>query len=254
MSIETYSAFIYGHTIDESNRYLDFSESAVIKQAELTIGAYSITEFLTVLSNALNAAGNLDYTVNLDRSTRKITISATGSFDLLVDSGSNSEISVFTLAGFTGADRVGLTSYEGDIASGSFYEPQNILQSYTDFEDNKKTTNASVNQSASGKIEVVSYSVIGFAKFNIAPVSDITPQLSIKDDANARLNLRRFLEYCITKAPIEFIPDIESPGSFKKCLLESTQRSRNGVDFEIRRFKNLFHYYQSGNLTFRELE
>jgi hypothetical protein len=254
MSIETYSAFIYGHTIDESNRYLDFSESAVIKQAELAVGAFSLTEFLSVLSNALNAAGSLDYTVNLDRTTRRITISATGDFDLLVDTGSNKEISVFTLAGFTGADRTGLSTYEGDSSSGSYYEPQNILQSYTDFEDNKKTNNASVNESASGKVEVVSYAVIGFMKCNIQPVSDVTPQLSIKDDANARLNLRNFLEYCITKAPIEFVYDVDSPGTFKKCLLEATQRSRTGVDFEIRRFKNLFHYYQSGNLTFRELE
>jgi hypothetical protein len=253
MSIDTYSAFTYGHTITTDNNYINFDEGAGEIAVQISIGSYSMGEFIEAVSTALNSGGTLEYSVSLDRSTRFLTISSTASFSLLVDTGANASISAFPLMGFTGADVSGL-SITGNIASGSYFEPQNILQSYVDFRDNVKTTNASVNQSASGVVEVVSYGAVKFMECNIVPQTDIIGQGSIKNDANGVANLRDFLSYCITKAPIEFIPDIDTPSTFTKCLLESTRESKQGVDFKIKQFKKLFAYFQSGGLVFRELE
>jgi hypothetical protein len=254
MSIDTYSAFTYGHTITTDNNYINFNEGAGELSATVAIGSYSLSEFIDAISVALNSTGTLEYSVSIDRSTRLITITSTANFDLLVTSGSNASISAYSLIGYIGADLTGASSYEGDSSSGSYFEPQNILQSYVAFIDNVKTTNAAVNQSASGIVEVVSYGAVRFMECNIVPQTDITGQGSIKDDANGVANLRDFISYCITKAPIEFIPDIDTPSTFTKCLLESTRESKQGVDFKIKQFKKLFAYFQSGALVFRELE
>ena len=253
MSIDTYSAFTYGHTITTDNNYINFDEGAGELSAQIAIGSYSLSEFLDAVSTALNSAGSLEYTVSITRDDRVITISSTSSFTLLVDTGSNNAISAYPLMGFTGADVSGL-SIAGNNASGSYFEPQNILQSYVSFIDNVKTTNAAINQSASGVVEVVSYGAVRFMECNIVPQTDIIGQGSIKNDASGVANLRDFLSYCITKAPIEFIPDIDTPSGFTKCLLESTSESKQGVDFKIKQFKKLFAYFQSGGLVFRELE
>ena len=118
MSLATHSKFYYGFEIDETNQYLDFNEGSGELSAELEIGLYSFTDYCAELARALNAAGGSTYTVTGNRTTRKITIAATGTFSLLVSSGSHEGTSAFATAGFTGADRSGSASYEG-AASGS---------------------------------------------------------------------------------------------------------------------------------------
>ena len=63
------------------------------------------------------------------------------------------------------------------------------------------------------------------------------------------------MNYCITKAPIEFVADLEAPTIFRQCLLDRTRESKDGVDFKIRELfsKKLFGYFESGSLTFRGL-
>ena len=253
MGIKTYSAFTYGHTVTESNRYIDFDEGIGELTALIAVGSYSLEEFVGAVSVAINNAGTQDYTVSLDRSTRQITISAASSFDLLVTTGTNLSLTAYTLMGYT-ADQSG-TSLQGDSASGSFFEPQNLLQRFVDFQDNKRTTNAVVRQTATGRVEVVSYDVVNFMSCNITPITDITPQLSIKTNANALSDYRDFMDYCITKSPIEFIPDIDTPSTFTKCLLESTRESNIGVNYTIKELfqRRLFGYFESGTLTFRGL-
>lgn len=254
MSIETYSVFNYGHTITDDNKFINFNEGGGELSAQISVGSYTLGEFTDAIALAMNDVGALEYTVTLDRSTRFITVTSTAAFDLLIASGTNSAISAYGLMGFFGADLTGLLTYEGGAASGSQFEPQNILQSFIPFENNVRNTNSSVNQSASGVVEVVTYGQVRFMECNIVPQTDVPNQGYIKNDVAGLANLRDFLSYSITKAPIEFVPDIDTPSTFTKCLLESTRQSRDGVDFKITQFKKLFKYFQSGQLTFRELE
>ena len=258
MGIKTYSAFSYGHTITDDNKFINFNEGAGEISAEIEIGSYTLDAFVDAVALAMNESdGLLDYTVSLDRATRIITISSTAPFDLLITSGAQVAVSAFTLMGFTGADITGLSSYSGNIASGSYFEPQLYLQSYVDFVDNVKTLDASVNQSASGAVEVVSYGTVKFMECNITLQTNIQQGAGsvLKNDPNGYENLRAFLSYCITKAPIEFIPNIEDQNTYIDCLLESTRESRDGVDFRVKELysRGFSEYYESGLITFREL-
>jgi hypothetical protein len=83
--IQTLSQFYYGHEVGFDNRYLNFSENGGDElTAEIDPGSYSLTDFCSAVAAALNSASELyDYTVTVDRSTRIITISADGDFEIL---------------------------------------------------------------------------------------------------------------------------------------------------------------------------
>jgi len=254
MGIKTYSAFTYGHTITDGNLTIDFDEGVGELTAKLNVGSYSLQDFAIEVSKAINAVGSQEYSISLDRSTRVISISAPSTFKLLPVSGTNTATSALPLVGFSTDTVLNLINI-GDYPSGSLYTPQNILQRFVDFDDNVKTTNSTIRQTATGAVEVVSYGSVKFMECNITPITDITPQLSIISNANAVSEFRKFMNYCIGKAPIEFIPDTLTPNTFKKCLLESTRESKDGVNFKIKELfsKKLFGYYESGNLIFRGL-
>lgn len=259
MGIKSYSGFTYGHTITDDNKFINLNEGFGEISLEIEIGAYTLDAFKDAVAIALNSSVDttLEYSVVVDRATRKLTISSTANFDLLISTGEQSETSAFNLMGFTGSDIVGASSYEGNIASGSFFEPQLYLQKFVDFKDNVKTTQANVNTSASGQVEVVSYGQVRFMECLITLQTNIEQGKGseLKNDPNGYDNLRAFMSYCITKAPIEFIPDIEQPLEYTDCLLESSEASKDGVDFKLKELysRGLVNYFDSGRLIFREL-
>jgi hypothetical protein len=253
--ISTFSGFTYGHTITVDNQYIDFNEGSGEINGQLNVGVYSLAEFVNEVARALNELGSLTYTTTLDRSTRKITISATGTFSLLITSGIFVNSSVFGLAGFTGADLSGSASYEGDSASGSFFEPQFLLQDYVSFIDEQKAVDSTVNESGSGRIEVVTFGNQRFMTCNVTLQNDYTQKIGgpIKNDPAGVTNLRNFLIYGVTKATLEFVPDIDSPTVFTKCILESTPSDSKGTGFKLNELigRGLMGYYESGRLRFR---
>ena len=257
--LNSYSAFTYGHTITDDNKYINFSEGAGELTAIVEVGSYTLDGFINAVALAMNNAtdATLEYTVAVNRSTRLITISSTSTFALLIATGIQVSNSAYSLIGFTGADISGANSYTGNNASGSYFEPQFMLQKFVDFQDNVKTIGASVNQSSSGSVEVVSYGVVRFMECNITLQTNISQGKgsALKQDLAGYDNLRAFLSYCISKAPIEFIPDIEDQNTYTDCLLESTRESRDGVNFKVKELysRGFAEYYESGIITFREL-
>jgi len=256
--LNTYSAWTYGHSVNDDNRFINFDEGAGELSAEIDIGAYTLDAYVNAVSNALNDVGTQEYTVVVNRSTRKITVSALSAFDLLIASGTQIGADAYGMIGFTGGDLSGLTSYEGDSASGSYFEPQLWLQKFVDFKDNVKTTSANINQSASGSVEIVSYGTVRFMECNIMFQTDIAQGKgsAIKSNPNGVDELRDFLTYGITKQPMEFIPDIKNPSmDITDCLLEKTKESSKGVDFKLKELyaKGYAFYFESGIITFREL-
>lgn len=255
MSLKAYSGFIYGHDITDINSWIDFSEDGITElSAEIRIGSYTLDQFVDAFLNAMNGAGALEYSATIDRATRKVTISSTSNFELRVTTGSHAGTSAFSLLGFT-SNKTGSNSYESDVSSGLFYEPQFKLQRFVTFEDNVEFAQTSVNTSASGLVEVVSFGENQFMECNITYATDITGQGAIKNNANGVADLRAFMNYLIRKKPVQFVPDLDTPTQYYDCILEKTQSSSNGTGFQLYELygRGLANYYETQTLTFRRL-
>lgn len=259
MSIFNYSAFTYGHTITENNQWINFSENGVDElSAQLPIGSVTLDNYANRVAQAMNEVGTLNYTCTVNRETLKLTIQGDSEFELYVTNGTNVSISAYGLMGFT-TNRSGASSYESDVISGFVYEPQTPLQRYVDFQDNVRSNQSSVNESASGVVEVVSFGQVETMECEIPLITDITPQLYIKENANGVSDARNFLIYAITKSPIEFIPNYTNgnkANNITECILESTPEDRNGTAFKLKEqyARKLVGYYTTGLLTFRKLK
>lgn len=258
MALLTFPAFNYGHNITNDNYFINFSEGGPELSATIKTGSYTLGSFINAISSAMNAVGGQAYTVTLDRTTRKITISAPSSFELLINTGSQKNISAYSLIGFNGADLTGLSTYEGDSASGSQYIPQFLLQDYVDFEDEQRKAAASVNESASGRVQVSSYGTVKLMSCNITLATNITPQVAITESPTGYDDLRTFMEYAKEKYDLEFIPDIiNNPSSnIVNCLLEKTPEAKDGTAFKLKELysRNLTGYFETGSLQFRKIE
>ncbi len=260
MALKTFSKFYYGHTITIDNQNIPFKEDGDIQNrvAELNVGGYSLDDFVIEVSRAMNATGSQQYDVILDRETRTITINASDkTFDLLVTDPNYVEISAFELMGYA-VDKTGLQSYVGDEPSGDVFEPQFLLQKYIDFQDDQKSNQVSVNQSASGVVEVVKYGDINLMSCNITMQTNYRQpkDAPILDDAHGEDNLRKFMQYIVSKSPIEFMRDSSNASSYDKCFLESTSADKAGTGFILKEMysKKLIGYWETGIIKFRKLD
>lgn len=253
--LTTYSKFYYGYVVDSSNYVLNFDEGGPELIANLNAGEYTFTDFATEIERALNDAGALTYTVTANRSTRTITVAATGVFDLLVTSGTSAGISPFLLMGFTGADRTGLATYTGNTTSGSEYKPQFKLQSYISSDNWQQAADASINKTASGRVEVVKFGIEKFVQFQIKYITEIEQDCGgpIKNDPAALDNIQSFLQYCVTRAALEFMPDENTTATFQDIILDSSQSSQNGTGYKLKELydKDLPGYFETDVLKFR---
>ncbi len=255
MSLSTYSKIYYDFEITSENLYLDFNEGGGPLFATLSIRPYSMTDFASEIARALNAAGALTYTAVFNRSTRILTIAASGTFSLLVTSGAHTGSSVFGTAGFTGADVTGAATYAGQVAAGSAYDYQFVSQAHVASEDDESAAYGTVNKSASGKIEVVSFGTENFIESAIMYATDIDVGTGspIKHNSQGHADLLALMRYLRTKGPFEFMPDGLSPSTFEKCLLESSPEDINGLRFKLKEMygKNLPGFFETGTLRFR---
>lgn len=257
--IQNFSLFYYGYIVDNSNFYLNFKEGAGPElTATLSQGEYTFTTLLEEVKRALDDAGALTYTVSGDRDTRLVTISAGSTISLLVSSGTNADTSVFTLIGFNGSDRTGASSYVGDTASGSEYRPQYRLQSYVSTDSWQQAANASVNKTASGRVEVVKFGTEKFAQFSINFVTDIDQGCLgvIRTNPDGVDALRSLMQYLITRGPFEFMPDESETDEFQTLILESDPESSSGTGYRLHELydKGLPGYYETSILKFRLVE
>ena len=259
MAVPNRSAFIYGHTVTSSNEWIDFDEGGGELSCTIQNGSWSLGEYVDKVAEALNGTGDNEYTVSLDRTSRKITISADASFDLLVSTGTHNSISAFALLGFS-TNQTGTDTYEAVNASGSLYEPQYRLQKYQSFLNLKRTLDVKVNESSDGSnVEVVSTGTKQLMECQIKYATNIVEvngcrQSAIDANATGVEDLRTFLDYVTLKRPVEFLED-KTLTPFVKCILEKTSVSSNGVDYDLR---NMYasgwdEYYDTGLLTFRQI-
>jgi hypothetical protein len=254
MTIETRSAWTYGHTVELEKNFLPFSENGVDEL--INTGAYTLQSFAVEVARAMTEVGSQEYSVSLDRSSRLLTVIADSNFELYVTTSSLSNSSVYPLMGFT-TDRSGSNSYVGDEASGDIFYPQIPLQSYVDFVDRQKANNVTVNETATGKIEVIKYGDVNFMRCNITFQTDIEQgRDSYIENRQGETELRAFMQYAVTKAPMEFIPDRDDMNTYTDCLLERTSFDSKGTGFELKELytRGFANWWESGIIEFREIK
>lgn len=253
MALSTFSKFWFGHTVDSSNYAIDFNEGGSELQASIAYGNYSPTEYLTAVKTALDAAGALTYTVSLNRTTRKITISSTSTFALLANTGTRASVSAWDMLGYTTAsDKTGASTYTATNETGDEYKPQAIMDAHIPSENWLEKNDASVNESASGVVQVISFGDVRYIQGNIRLANDNTSyQSQIETQANGVANLRSFMDYLVSKSKFEFMPNRDAPSTYYKCILESTEKSKNGVAYQLKELKNASGYFETGKLVMR---
>lgn len=254
--IYTWSKFTYGHTVDSSNQYIPFKEGTGAEIiASVDTGDYSLGEFVVAIQDALNNVGDLTYTVTIDRTSNNITVAATGTFKLLTHSGSVTA-TAFDLMGFEfpSADLTGSTSYSGNHASGSEYYPQFLLQSYVSPDDFVESVEASINQSADGRVEIVRFGINQKIEMDINFITNLPMDgVTFRNDPNGLQNARAFLNYITQKKKFEFFPDKDATSTYYKVILESSPGYNNGTGFKLKeRFPDgLPDFYDTGVLQLR---
>ena len=258
MTIKTKPAFYFIDAVTAQNNLLNFIEPTqdnIELTASVEVGGRSIEKLMTNITRAMNDAGKNTYTVVFDRDTRLVTISGDGDFDLLIDTGSNSGLSIFSLIGFNGADLTGLATYTGDSVIGGVYLPQFFPQSYKDNANNVEGINASVNESAEGIVEVITFGDRSFIEMNLKYITNRKQGKggSLDNNPNAVEQANEFLQFCIKKNELEIMKDRDDRNSFFTILLERTRASSDGVSYELRELisQGLDEYYETGTLRFR---
>lgn len=259
MALNTFSIFYYGFDITSNTQFINFDEGSGELSASVAIQSYTLTDLLTAIKTSLDSVGTQTYTVSVNRQTRIVTISAASNFDLLVSTGSQAGASPFELLGFTGStDLTGQNSYSGQSPAGSFYEPQFKLQDYNDQNKDQTKIDASVNESASGDIEVISFGTRKIINASFKYITDVTPQdgYVIKNNSNGISDAESFFQFLIEKKPLEFMPDINDRNTFIKVLLEGTNNNRDGTGYKLTELvgQGLPGYYEINNVKFRVIE
>lgn len=258
MSLSTQSLFYYGHEITDENYLLDFDEGGGELTAELALGSYTLTEFVAELKRALDAAGGNTYTVVVDRTTRVITISADGNFDLLTLTGTHVGTSPWELIGFTQvADKTGTNTYEAENPSGSSYQTQFVPQSYIGPEDLQEAVEATVHESAAGDLQVFRFGTNRFIEMNLTFITnrDMTGSV-IRNNPTGVLEAQQLLQYATRKLRMEFMEDVADPSSFFPVILESTPQNQKGVGYRLNELygRGLPEFFETGLLRFRVVE
>jgi len=259
MSLTTFSKFYYGQIINTDNYSLDFSEGGPELEASVSIGDYTLSTLPVAVKTQLDALGSQEYDVSVDRDTRRITISSVADFELLVFSGPRSGVSVFSLLGFTGADRTGSNSYTGDSPSGFEYSPQFILQDHVPTANYKNFIDPSVNVSSNGEVEVVKFGVQRFLQANIKyATNEQHPAVGpIENNPTGVDDLISFMDYCIEKNKIEYMANRNDAGTYEIVLLEdSGSNGKEGTGYKLKELytESLPFHFETGVLKFRKAD
>lgn len=253
------ASFYYIESVTQDNFYLDFDEGGPEITATVPSGDYTMEQLADVIQDALNSAGTETYTVTLLRDERKYNISSTGSFSLLVSSGTHNGFDIYSLIGFTGSDLGPGNTFTGNLVSGTEYLPQFPLQSYIDKEDLQSSLSVSVNKSANGKkVEVIKFGVEKFFEFEIRFITNVEqdPKSVIENNPTGLQDARLFMRFVVSKRELEFMPNRLDKATFYNLLIERTEEAKDGTGYKMQELymKGLPGFFDSGTLKFKLIE
>lgn len=258
MALKTRCKFYYGVEVLQDENFFDFDEGSGELTATIAVGIYSPQEFATKLSAALSNAGGQAYSVTFDRTARSLTISAAAPFDILISSGSHAATTLYTNIGFSGGvDLTGASSYTGPSTIGIEFVPQFYLLDYVALEHNIQSVQASINETASGDVEVLKYGRKRFMECSLDFISNVKFNDDVDSfwtsDVQGVEKVLDFLDSITQKGKAEFMPDLNDVDTYFTLLLESTETQRDGTGFKLKEMTEYgCDYFSSGKLIFRE--
>ena len=259
MNLKTYPVIYFGYEIDETNNIINFDEGSGELVATISTGSYSFDSLSDAIKLAMNAASTLPqvYFVTPLRSSRKFQIQSTANFDLLVTSGTQSGLGPWNLIGFTNGDRTGANTYTSESASGSQYKPQFLLQDFLHPDQDVRFIDSSINESASGDIQTVSFGTRRFMSFSLKFITNSeTDGFVIRQNPSGYEDAISLLKSLIRKGPIEIMLDEDNRNDYLTLILENTDSDSSGTGYILRPMtsNNLPDFYESGVLKFRVVE
>lgn len=259
MSLTTFSIFYFQYEFDDTTRYINFKEGGGPElTAEVTLGSFTPTQMATNIENALNTAATvLAFTVTFNRDDRTFTIAATGTFSLLVATGSSGSLA-FPAFGFFGANRTGAATYTGSPA-GNEYKPQFILQDHISTDNWRNLVKPSLNTAANGNVEVIRFGVEKFMQANIKYITDlefVADGKVIRKNMGAVAGAQTFMNYITQKKPFEFMPNELSRSTFQSFILDSTADFKDGTGYKLKELydKGAPNIFETGKLVLRLIE
>ena len=236
MALATRAKFYFGHEVLADGTYFDFAEGGPTLSAQVDPGYYSAEEFVLEVQRALNDAGALVYAVDFNRTTRLVTISASGTFSILGTTGPHTGSSLYTLLGYNGVNLTGANSYTFTAVSGLEYIPQFFLLDYVDPEMRQESVDSNISVTGSGKVEVVRFSIQKFYEFTIDFINDQCRSNDvslIESNLNGKSDAIQFLQEVTKKGHIEIMPDRDNVDDFYTIILESTPASIAGTGYRL---------------------
>ena len=258
MAIGTFSKFYFGTEITLTDSKIDIDEGSGELTGTLDLGIYSLTALAAELQQVLNAIGTDTYTVTFNRDTRIYDIVSTGTFSILIDTGTNSSAGAYPVFGFTGSvDLSSAASHTGDSSAGSEYVTQFPPQNFVAPDFRKEKGDASVNQTASGVVEVISFGDIRFIEMDLLFITDIKMDGKvIGNNPTGVQDAIDFLTFAIKRGAIEFMPDRDTTSTFFQVILDKTSEDGKATKFKLKEEtgKNLPGIYKTGKLDFRIVE
>jgi hypothetical protein len=254
VNIGVFSKFYYGYDVGVFSNRFEFNDGGD-KVISVPPRVYTPTDLASQIEFLLNEASNDEFEVLFNRETRQFTIESDGSvFEILSQSGANQPFGIYQIIGFSGADRTGTTEYVG-VASGKQYVTQFPVQDYVSHLDWIEKIDATVNSSAQGAVELVSFGDTRFTRFEMKFITskDLKGGEIIRHNPSGLEDARDLMFELIKKGPVEFMLDSKNPDDFIKVVLESTDENTNGTAFRLieETANNLPDVYRSGLLTFR---
>lgn len=258
MALETHSKIYYGLKVTENNKFIDLVFDSTTYVVELSSGSYSLYNLCNHIASKINETTGSNFTVSLNRSLRKVTISNALDFDFIFSTGSNASRSAFELLGFEANDYTGDNSYTSTNPAGLSYSTQFYFQSYKSTQQNRKAIDGVINKSASGSVEVVKFGNERFMEGELLFITNIIQNNDsiIRTNTSGVEDYISLIEWMTEKAPFEVMIDESKPDEYQTFILESTEQDSKGLDYELIELydRSLPLYYRSGKLKFRLME
>lgn len=253
--ITTHSKFLYGFDVDAGTSYIDFDDGTTTYAVQIGSGSKTPDDLIADIETKMNEVGSVvSYDCSFNRATRLFTISGSGPFDLLVNSGTNAASGIYSVLGIaTGSDFVGVTSVTGATAIGTVYNTQFKLQDYIPGDYNQMQRFAEVNKAASGKTTLVTFGTDEIFEMSFKWLTDIKQPSGGPIRTGTVASFAALMEHMTLKKAFELYPDENDSTTYYKLVLDATAESGNGTGFKIspKYGANLVGYYDTGVMKMR---
>ncbi len=246
MALRNASLFLYGFTLDDTNRYISFRAVALEtpRVAILNAGFYSLSGLMNEIALQMAAVDTArTYTVTADRSQsggleNRITIATDGThLELLFSSGNSANPA--SIIGFATSDFTGATTYTGSASAGTSLVPNQLGYTFLPPEALQKNF-GQLNVAASGLKEAIVFSLQSFwqVQFKYIP------------EATMETDWLPLVQWMIQQREFEFTPDITEPDTFYPGTLEDPNQ---GLQFNFQEMLPQFPFeYQTPLMKFRK--